>query len=81
MAVNAAKFRDNGQCGYVLKPAYLRNVAGGDYNPRTNEPSVLYQLEIHIISAHHLICHGRTHIAPSVTVNMTLSLIGSPSGK
>ena len=27
MNLYKAKFRDNGQCGYVLKPEYMRNPA------------------------------------------------------
>jgi phosphatidylinositol phospholipase C gamma-1 len=31
MQINEAKFLQNGKCGYVLKPSYMRKTS--DYNP------------------------------------------------
>ena len=55
---NRSKFADNGSCGFLLKPAFLRNPSN-NYSP--NSPSGLdtsifptWQLKITIISGQHI---------------------------
>jgi len=52
---NRAKFADNGGCGYVLKPLYLREKS--DYSPENtdqNTPAMGKKLTIKLISGQHL---------------------------
>ncbi len=42
MRLNAAKFRLNGSCGYVLKPEYMRGVG-------RNPPKILRKLKVAVI--------------------------------
>lgn len=47
MRINRGKFRENGQCGYVLKPDFLRT-----YPPTPRAPAV--RLTLQIISGYQL---------------------------
>ena len=56
--INRARFSDNGGCGYVLKPEFLRD-SSIDYSP--NSPSRLnpdeyptWKIELNIISGQHI---------------------------
>jgi phosphatidylinositol phospholipase C delta len=52
MALNEAMFNDNGQCGYILKPNFLRDLSIC-FNPN-EEPKLFEKLNIKIISAQNL---------------------------
>lgn len=50
---NRSLFRDNGRCGYVLKPQFLRNANPEHLSPSGNEFQPM-MLEITILHARHL---------------------------
>lgn len=63
MQILMGKFRDNGGCGYVLKPSFMLHE---DYDP--NEASSCDGLEqvlvtLRIIAARHLFKSGRTNLS------------------
>ncbi|XP_055306519.1 1-phosphatidylinositol 4,5-bisphosphate phosphodiesterase gamma-1-like, partial [Sitodiplosis mosellana] len=70
MQVNQAKFRDNGACGYILKPQFMLR----DYfDP--NESSTLINVQkafvtIRIIGARHLCKSGRNVNSPLVEIEL-----------
>lgn len=61
MQYNQAKFRDNGQCGYLLKPKFM---SSEEFDP--NNPSTISQHEekivtIRIVAARHLFRGGKSN--------------------
>lgn len=70
MQLNEAKFRDNGGCGYILKPKFMLNER---FDP--NDSNTLVDVEektinIRIIGARHL-CKSRSNVTnPSVEVEV-----------
>jgi phosphatidylinositol phospholipase C, gamma-1 len=75
MQLNQAKFRDNGGCGYVLKPDFLFR---DDYDLTDAEPSLAgvkgRSLRVQIIGARHLGKNGRNIANPLVEIEV----IGMP---
>ncbi|XP_055537680.1 1-phosphatidylinositol 4,5-bisphosphate phosphodiesterase gamma-1 isoform X2 [Wyeomyia smithii] len=70
MQLNQAKFRDNGACGYVLKPDFMFREG---FNP--NDPNTLIGVEektitIGIIGARHLCRGGRNITSPLVEIEL-----------
>lgn len=49
--LNMGKYRQNGKCGYVLKPAYMWSVQPGLSPPRPTRP---IRFTLHVISGQHL---------------------------
>lgn len=70
MQLNQAKFRDNGVCGYILKPNFMLT---DHFDP--NDPSTLINVEkklvnIRIIGGRHLCKSGRNVNSPLVEVEI-----------
>ncbi|XP_058462061.1 1-phosphatidylinositol 4,5-bisphosphate phosphodiesterase gamma-1 [Malaya genurostris] len=70
MQLNQAKFRDNGACGYVLKPDFMFR---DEFDP--NDPNTLVGVEdkiinIRIIGARHLCKGGRNITSPLVEIEL-----------
>lgn len=70
MQFNQAKFRDNGACGYVLKPKFMFRE---EFDP--NDPNTLIGVEgktmtIRIIAARHLCKGGRNITSPLVEIEI-----------
>lgn len=70
MQLNQAKFRDNGACGYILKPDFMFR---DEFDP--NDPNSLIGVEekiinIRIIGARHLCKGGRNIASPLVEVEL-----------
>lgn len=59
MQLNQAKFRDNGQCGYLLKPSFMLNEGFDPNNPNTISPLEEKLVKIRIIAARHLFRGGK----------------------
>lgn len=70
MQLNQAKFRDNGVCGYILKPRFM---LGERFDP--NDPTTLFGttrkcLTLRIIGARHLCKSGRNVNSPLVEIEL-----------
>lgn len=70
MQLNQAKFKENGSCGYVLKPDFMFR---DDFNPY--DKNCLYgidtlKISLKIIGARHLIRSGRGTASPFVEVEV-----------
>lgn len=70
MQLNQGKFRENGNCGYLLKPEFMFK---HDFNP--SDKSTLYGVEplkisLKIIGARHLMKSGRGTPSPSVEIEI-----------
>lgn len=70
MQINVAKFRDNGRCGYILKPKFLQNEKfdPNDVNSLVGVDSK--SVHIRIIGARHLCKSGRNVTSPLVEVEL-----------
>ena len=70
LKLNEALFRDNGNCGYVLKPEILRNptLKFDPKNPETMKNKKTFHIKI--ISAQNLPIDGKDISDPYVTVNI-----------
>ncbi|CAB3226150.1 unnamed protein product [Arctia plantaginis] len=70
MQINMGKFKENGCCGYVLKPEFMFE----DYNPydkKSIEKKVKpVKVMLRVIGARHLIKSGRGTASPSVEVEI-----------
>ncbi|XP_065893737.1 1-phosphatidylinositol 4,5-bisphosphate phosphodiesterase delta-1-like isoform X2 [Dysidea avara] len=58
MYLNQGKFRQNGGCGYILKPEVMRNPNEKEYTPTMTKPHpavIPVQLEITLLSGQHFI--------------------------
>ena len=77
LQINAALFKDNGGCGYVLKPEILRNpsLKFDPNNPNTMTNKVMFYIKI--ISAQNLMIDGKDISDPYVTVK----IYGVPSDR
>lgn len=73
MQLNQAKFRDNGQCGYILKPKFMQTDGFDPNDPQTTSHLAEQLLSIRIIAARHLFRAGKC-INPLVVIEV----IGSP---
>lgn len=70
MQLNQAKFRDNGNCGYLLKPEFMFRDDFDPYDKNTLvgvEPMII---SIRIIGARHLSKSGRGTASPYVEVEI-----------
>lgn len=70
MQLNLAKFRDNGGCGYILKPEFMDCEVYESYDPSTLvnvEPKLI---TIRIIAARHLCRAGRNVNSPLVELEL-----------
>lgn len=70
MQLNQAKFRDNGACGYILKPSFMLR---DEFDP--NDPNTLIGVDekiinIKIIGARHLCKGGRNITSPLVEIEL-----------
>lgn len=71
MQINQAKFRDNGACGYILKPKFMLNDNFDPNDPNTLPTSVKEKIiNIRIIGARHLCKSGRNISRPLVEVEL-----------
>uniref|UniRef100_A0A1I8NY27 1-phosphatidylinositol 4,5-bisphosphate phosphodiesterase gamma n=1 Tax=Stomoxys calcitrans TaxID=35570 RepID=A0A1I8NY27_STOCA len=59
MQLNQAKFRDNGMCGYLLKPKFMQLEGFDPNNPLTISPLEEKLVTIRIIAARHLFRAGK----------------------
>lgn len=59
MQLNQAKFHDNGQCGYLLKPKFMLNDSFHPNNPLTINPLEERSINIRIIAGRHLYRCGK----------------------
>lgn len=59
MQLNQAKFRDNGQCGYLLKPKFMQAEGFDPNNPMAISPLEEKLVTIRIIAARHLFRAGK----------------------
>lgn len=59
MQLNQAKFRDNGQCGYLLKPKFMQNETFHPNNPLSINLLEERLISIRIIAARHLYRSGK----------------------
>lgn len=69
MQILMGKFRDNGGCGYVLKPDIMRRE---DYDPNNLSCDDLDQVlvTLRVVGARHLFKSGRNVSSPSVEVEI-----------
>lgn len=70
MQLNQAKFKENGNCGYLLKPEFMFRQ---DFNPY--DKNTLYGIEslkisLKVIGARHLMRAGRGTASPSIEVEI-----------
>ncbi|XP_055596548.1 1-phosphatidylinositol 4,5-bisphosphate phosphodiesterase gamma-1 isoform X2 [Uranotaenia lowii] len=70
MQLNQAKFRDNGACGYILKPDFMFR---DEFDP--NDPNTLIGVDekiinIRVIGARHLCKGGRNIASPLVEIEL-----------
>uniref|UniRef100_A0A1B0API1 1-phosphatidylinositol 4,5-bisphosphate phosphodiesterase gamma n=1 Tax=Glossina palpalis gambiensis TaxID=67801 RepID=A0A1B0API1_9MUSC len=70
MQLNQAKFRDNGQCGYLLKPKFMQTDGFDPNNPATISLLEAKIVTIRIIAARHLFRCGKCS-NPLVVVEVT----------
>jgi len=69
MQLNQAKFRENGNCGYLLKPEFMFN----DFNPYDKDTLHGFEslkINLKIIGARHLTRSGRGTASPSVEIEI-----------
>lgn len=59
MQLNQAKFRDNGACGFILKPRIMRNETFDPNDPNTLSDTPKKLITIRIIGARHLSKSGK----------------------
>ncbi|KAJ6646988.1 1-phosphatidylinositol 4,5-bisphosphate phosphodiesterase gamma-1 [Pseudolycoriella hygida] len=70
MQLNEAKFRDNGSCGYILKPKFMLNERFDPNDSNTLVDVDEKTINIRIIGARHL-CKSRSNVSnPSVEVEV-----------
>lgn len=70
MQLNQAKFRENGNCGYLLKPEFMFHE---DYNPSDKNSLVgveTFKVTLHVIGARHLSKAGRGTASPFVQIEI-----------
>ena len=70
MQLNQAKFRENGNCGYILKPEFMFR---DDFNPY--DKNCLHRIEslklsLKVIGARHLIRSGRGIASPFIEIEI-----------
>ncbi|XP_063989882.1 1-phosphatidylinositol 4,5-bisphosphate phosphodiesterase gamma-1 [Diachasmimorpha longicaudata] len=70
MQLNQAKFRENGNCGYVLKPEFMMQEGYYTYDKRTVRGVDTMRFQLKIVGARHLHKHGRGTASPYVEVEI-----------
>lgn len=70
MQLNQAKFRDNGACGYILKPRFMLGERFDPYDPATLTGVTTKKVTLRIIGARHLCKSGRNVNSPLVEVEL-----------
>ena len=69
--INDAKFSDNGGCGFILKPEFLR-----DHNVQLDEKAAPWKIDIKIISGHFL--NGKNGSNDNIHPFVRISIRGHP---
>ncbi|XP_069674413.1 1-phosphatidylinositol 4,5-bisphosphate phosphodiesterase gamma-1 isoform X2 [Periplaneta americana] len=70
MQLNQAKFRENGNCGYLLKPEFMFREDFSPYNKKTLVGVEPLRISIRVIGARHLGKSGRGTSSPSVEIEV-----------
>jgi phosphatidylinositol phospholipase C gamma-1 len=70
MQLNQAKFRENGNSGFLLKPEFMFREDFDPYDKNTLVGVEPLTLSIRVIGARHLIRSGRGTSSPSVEVEV-----------
>lgn len=71
MQVNMGKFRENGACGYILKPAFMFEETYNPYDKKCIDKKVKsITVMLRVIGARHLSKSGRGTASPSVEVEI-----------
>lgn len=70
MQLNQAKFRDNGACGYILKPSFMSSELFDPNDPNTLINVSKKLINIRIISARHLCKSGKNVNNPLVEIEI-----------
>lgn len=71
MQINTGRFRENGRCGYVLKPDCMFDEAYNPYDKRSIEKKVrAAHIKLRVIGARHLCKSGRGTASPFVEVEI-----------
>lgn len=70
MQLNVAKFRENGNCGYLLKPEFMFHEDYSPYDKSTLVGIDTLKITLHIIGARHLNKAGRGTASPFVQVEV-----------
>lgn len=70
MQLNQAKFRENGYCGYILKPKFMTRDDFNPYEKYSLYDQQMYTMYLKIIGARHLIRSGRSTTSPFVEVEI-----------
>ncbi|KAH8385202.1 hypothetical protein KR200_005718 [Drosophila serrata] len=68
MQLNQAKFRNNGQCGYILKPAFMKTDSFNPNDPLSDGLSEV-KVSIRLIAARHLFRGGKSN-NPQIVVEI-----------
>lgn len=68
MQLNQAKFRNNGQCGYILKPSFMRFDSFNPNNPLSEGLNEI-KISMRIIAARHLFRGGKSN-NPQIVVEI-----------
>jgi len=70
MQINSAKFRDNGNCGYVLRPEFMFQDGFNPYDRKTLVDVQPLTILLRIIGARHLSKSGRGTASPFVEIEI-----------
>jgi phosphatidylinositol phospholipase C gamma-1 len=70
MQLNQAKFRENGNCGFLLKPEFMFREDFDPYDKNTLVGVEPLTLSIRVIGARHLSRSGRGTSSPSVEIEV-----------
>lgn len=70
MQLNQAKFKENGNCGYLLKPEFMFRQDFNQYDKNTLYGVESLKICLKVIGARHLMRSGRGTASPSVEVEM-----------
>ncbi|XP_022209128.1 1-phosphatidylinositol 4,5-bisphosphate phosphodiesterase gamma-1 [Drosophila obscura] len=68
MQLNQAKFRNNGQCGYILKPSFMKAESFNPNNPLSDGLNEV-RVSIRLIAARHLFRGGKSN-NPQIVVEI-----------
>ena len=70
MQLNQAKFKENGNCGYLLKPEFMFRHDFNPYDKNTLHGVESLKISLKIIGARHLMRSGRGTASPSVEIEI-----------